>query len=162
MIIILDLDHTLIDSSHRQLTKADGTLDLEHWIENNTPEKIMSDSILPLGREFARQRRLPRHSSIMHIACTARVMGEADHEFLRNHGLEFDAILSRPFGCSDSDVELKERLLRAFARQIDMPYARMLAISHFWDDNEKIREHFTALGVTCYNPIKYNAINSAA
>ena len=49
---IFDLDHTVIDSSHRQLTKADGSLDLAHWIANNTREKIMADSLLPLATQW--------------------------------------------------------------------------------------------------------------
>ena len=50
MIYIFDLDHTVIDSSHRQLTRADGSLDLDHWIENCTREKIYQDKLLPLAR----------------------------------------------------------------------------------------------------------------
>ncbi|MDG1859332.1 MAG: hypothetical protein P8I94_09525, partial [Emcibacteraceae bacterium] len=48
---IFDLDHTLIDSSHRQLTDANGSLDLTHWIENCTREKIMGDKLLPLEKK---------------------------------------------------------------------------------------------------------------
>jgi hypothetical protein len=50
MHFIFDLDHTVIDSSHRQLTNADGSLDLAHWRENCTHEKIMADTLLPLAR----------------------------------------------------------------------------------------------------------------
>ena len=46
-ISIFDLDGTVIDSSHRQATKPDGTLNLEHWFENATPDKIAQDRILP-------------------------------------------------------------------------------------------------------------------
>jgi hypothetical protein len=41
MRFIYDLDHTLLDSSHRQATLPNGDLDLAHWIENSTPEKVM-------------------------------------------------------------------------------------------------------------------------
>ena len=40
MLYIFDLDHTVIDSSHRQITRADGSLDLDAWIENSTRKKI--------------------------------------------------------------------------------------------------------------------------
>lgn len=162
MIFIFDLDHTLIDSSHRQLTREDGTLDLDHWRENCTPEKIMADRILPLGRAYAEWRQQPRAPRIMQIACTARVMSDPDYRFLNYHGLHFDTILSRPADCTDGDVILKEKLLRQFALTIKMPYARMLSIASFWDDNEKIREHFTQHGVKCYNPIKYNQLRKTA
>ena len=48
-IVIFDLDGTTIDSSHRHATHADGTLNLDAWIENATPEKIFQDQVLPLG-----------------------------------------------------------------------------------------------------------------
>ena len=51
---IFDLDHTVIDSSHRQITKADGSLDLDNWIANCTREKIMADTFLPLASTLAR------------------------------------------------------------------------------------------------------------
>jgi len=37
-ITIFDLDGTIIDSSHRQATLPDGTLNLPAWIENSTPK----------------------------------------------------------------------------------------------------------------------------
>ena len=155
MLFIFDLDLTLICSRHRQATLPDGTLDLEHWIENNTPEKIMQDSLLPLGRQVAHYlKHVP--PGRVNIACTARFMQEADYKFLYLHGLHFDRILSRPKGCTDGDVELKEKLLRRFALTQKTSFARLMKTAHFWDDNEKIREHFTDHGVTCYNPHEFN------
>ena len=155
MLFIFDLDHTLIDSSHRQLTRPDGSLDLDHWRENCTPEQIFRDTLLPLGRQVAHYlRHVP--AGRINIACTARVMQEADYQMLLSYNLRFDAILSRPEDCTDSDHELKERLLRRFAITQRMPFARLMKTAHFWDDNEKIREHFTNHGATCYNPIKFN------
>ena len=49
---IFDLDHTVIDSSHRQATRPDGSLDLDHWRENSTPAMIEADSLLPLANEW--------------------------------------------------------------------------------------------------------------
>ena len=51
-IVIFDLDGTTIDSSHRQATKSDGTLDLAHWFDNATPEKIFQDKLLPLSQQM--------------------------------------------------------------------------------------------------------------
>ena len=42
MIYIFDLDGTVIDSSHRQLALPNGDIDLTHWRENSTKEKISS------------------------------------------------------------------------------------------------------------------------
>lgn len=159
MLFIFDLDHTLIDSSHRQLTRPDGTLDLDHWRENCTREKIMLDQLLPLGRQVAHYlRHLPPGRT--NIACTARVMGSADYDYLTAHHLRFDAILSRPEGCTLNDADLKEKLLRQFALTQRMPFRRLMKTAFFWDDNETIRDRFTSYGVTCYNPLKFNTENA--
>ena len=67
MLYIFDLDHTVIDSSHRQLTREDGSLDLDNWIENCTHEKIMQDSLFPwlavsksLSKTLASKRQFVR------------------------------------------------------------------------------------------------------
>jgi len=61
-ILIFDLDGTTIDSSHRQATKADGTLDLQAWFKNATPEKIHDDK--PKKNYYSNWMRLP-HSRLM-------------------------------------------------------------------------------------------------
>jgi len=71
MIYIFDLDHTVVDSSHRQATRPDGSLDLDHWREHSTAKLIERDTLLPLAHEWqdsqARSHRLglycPRHGS---------------------------------------------------------------------------------------------------
>ena len=54
MIYIFDLDGTVIDSSHRQLALPNGDIDLTHWKENSTKEKIFKDELLPLARYMKR------------------------------------------------------------------------------------------------------------
>ena len=71
MLYIFDLDGTVIDSSHRQNTLPDGSLDLAHWVENNTPEKILSDSLLPLAEKM----RSVRSATDTVAVITARVIG---------------------------------------------------------------------------------------
>ena len=73
MLFLFDLDGTMIDSSHRQNTLADGSLDLDNWIANNTPEKIMADTLLPLASQWKAIDR-NRHSIVI---MTARVIGDA-------------------------------------------------------------------------------------
>jgi hypothetical protein len=84
-------------------------------------------------------------------------MSEWDYEFLKINGFDFETILSRPADNKDSDVILKDKLLRKYAADRGMSFARLMETAHFWDDNESIRNHFTAHGVTCYNPITFNA-----
>ena len=89
-ITIFDLDGTCIDSTHRQATRPDGTLNLEHWIENATPEKIFGDSLLPLAQQI--NKRTKQGDFV--IVCTARQMSDADFEFLMNEGINPHKIIS--------------------------------------------------------------------
>ena len=57
-ISIFDLDGTIIDSSHRQMVKSDGTLDLAKWFENATAEKIFADKVLPLAQQVRKRQKL--------------------------------------------------------------------------------------------------------
>ena len=152
MFIIFDLDHTLIDSSRRQLTKPDGSLDLEHWRENCTREKIMGDTLLPLAM-VARRYMGSSHTV---IACTARVMSDIDYEYLVAHSLNFDVVLSRPAGCLDSDHVLKETLLRRFAQDSRISFNRFASDSITIDDNAKVLEHLEMLGFSCYDAVQLN------
>ena len=81
MHFIFDLDHTVIDSSHRQITRPDGSLDLAAWIKNNTRANIMRDTLLPLAAQW----RLADKKGATIVICTARVMGAHDFDFLASH-----------------------------------------------------------------------------
>jgi hypothetical protein len=152
MRFIYDLDHTVIDSSHRQATLADGSLDLAHWIENNTPEKIARDSLLPLAKQM--RENFKRGAEI--VVCTARVLQCADYEFLREHGLRAHAILSRPMGDNTSDHLLKERLLREYARKRGISWARFCKFSTMLDDNQNVITHLTNMGLWIHNAVPFN------
>lgn len=152
MRFIYDLDHTVIDSTHRQATLADGSLDLAHWIENNTPEKIARDSLLPLAKQWRENFR--KGAEI--VVCTARVLQGADYEFLREHGLHAHAILSRPMGDSSRDHLLKERLLREYANKRGISWARFCKFSTMLDDNQNVIAHLTGLGLWVYDAVPFN------
>ena len=150
--IIFDLDSTVIDSSHRQLTKADGSLDLNAWRENCTQEKIMGDSLLPLAagmRDF-----ISRGWHV--IICTARIMGEHDYQFLKEHGLYVGDILSRPNNCNMADADLKEMLLRGYADSIGFSYARFCKGASIYDDNINVLERLASHGILTHNSISLN------
>ena len=110
MIILWDLDHTVIDSSHRQCTLPNGNLDLAHWKENCTPEKIARDSVLPLAVKM-RQTVVNNTQAI----CTARVMSAADVRFLKLHNLPYHALMSRAPDDSRGDAEYKYSKMQAEA-----------------------------------------------
>jgi hypothetical protein len=110
--IIFDLDGTVICSKHRQLSDANGSLDLAHWRENCTPEKIAGDTLLPLARVM--QTYYAEGHTI--IVCTARVVTEHDFAFLEKHNLRFHHFISRHETDARGDAEYKRERLNEWAR----------------------------------------------
>ena len=157
MHFIFDLDHTVIDSSHRQLTKADGSLDLTHWRENCTHEKIMGDTLLPLARTM--QDAINNGQNV--IICTARVLGRSDIIFLAKHGLLASVILSRPEGDTTPDAELKTRLLRQHCQKVGITWARFTRSAYMFDDNVNVLAEMKSHGITALNAIKINQLKVA-
>ena len=151
MLYIFDLDHTVIDSSHRQLTRADGSLDLDHWIENCTREKIYQDRLLPL----ARLMRSAYNNGHQVIVCTARVLSVWDYAFLADHNLRAHAILSRPMGCADADDVLKENLLFDYFQGV--PLARWTRQAYFYDDNKNVLKMAKKLGISARDAVQLNS-----
>ena len=150
---IFDLDGTVIDSSHRKATLPDGSLDLAGWIANSTPEKISRDSLLPLA-EVMRQL-FPNCEEL--LICTARVMGEADLEYLAENGLFFDGLLSRPLGNRLPDGTLKEMLLRDHATRSGLTWEQFTQSAQMFDDNAHVIDTLQAIGLRVYNAITLNA-----
>ncbi len=79
--VVFDLDMTVIDSSHRHASNADGSIDLAHWFQNATPERIAADTLLPLAR--AVRTFFDAGNDV--ILCTARCMQDADYAFIEAH-----------------------------------------------------------------------------
>ncbi len=150
--VIFDLDGTVIDSTHRQATKADGSLDLDHWIERNKPELIMQDSLLPLARVM----RIIKNNGHKVIVCTARAYQIADEEFLAMHGLNYDAYLSRNAkGDMRDDASLKVELLTAYFKGLGFRSVEA-AKPMMFDDNLKVLDAMTKIGIKAYNAIQAN------
>tara|TARA_A200000159_G_scaffold25358_1_gene22481 strand:- start:327 stop:803 length:477 start_codon:yes stop_codon:yes gene_type:complete len=150
---IFDLDHTVIDSSHRQLTRADGTLDLDNWIANCTAEKIYQDKLLPLARLMRSAYSQGHHV----IICTARVLSAHDHGFLATHNLRADYILSREMGDNRADAEMKRDLLINYFASKNIPLARWTRNAVFYDDNQAVLDMAQDLGIRAKNAIQINA-----
>ena len=152
MLFIFDLDGTAIDSSHRQNTLPDGSLNLADWIKNNTPEKIALDSLLPLADSWKTINRERDQIAIM----TARVIGKHDIKFLRDNGLEYDYIYSRAFGDTTPDDILKKRMILKLRVDMKKSLAWIRSNSYMFDDNNSVRKCLTGFGIRCYNPTNYN------
>ena len=150
MLFIFDLDGTAIDSSHRQNTLPDGSLNLDAWRENSTPEMVARDTLLPLGEGW--KAGLTGKIAII----TARVLTHADYAFLRNNGLHYDFIYSRPEGDMMPDAILKRMALYELCKDLgrSMVYLRQFAI--FFDDNASVRKMADKLGIATVDAIAYN------
>ena len=146
-VVIFDLDGTTIDSTHRQATLADGTLNLAAWFENATPEKIFQDQVLPLGHLVSKIGK-----KAFTIICTARNMSDADFEFLMDNGICVDKIISRPQGNMEPDAELKKKQLNSFLslKQFKGKNAIM------FDDADSVRSTLRKIGITVIHPNKIN------
>jgi hypothetical protein len=167
--VIFDLDGTVIDSSHRHATNADGSIDLEHWFENAKPDKIAKDSLLPLAN-CMRRMFSAGHTVII---CTARCFSGADHQFLFDNDLPYHYLLKREgrFVSSDSDEyassyygfigdgrgdgEMKTALLNELAMSLGYTcVGDMKAI--MFDDNLSVIDAMIAARVHCFDATKEN------
>ena len=150
MLLIFDLDGTAIDSTHRQNTLADGSLNLAKWQENNTPEKIALDSLLPIGEQWS--GGLNKKIAII----TARVLGDADYKFLKDNNLKFDFIYSRKAGDTTQDAQLKKLALYKLAKDMgrSMRWLRNFAV--IYDDNLSVLKMATKLKVVNVDATLYN------
>ena len=159
MIYIFDLDHTVVDSSHRQATRPDGSLDLDHWKANSTPKLIERDTLLPLAHEW---RKLHKRGHTI-VVCTARVMGPADYFYLGSRGLFTHKIISRADGDRTPDDLLKLRGLKQYARSEGISWARLCKTAKMFDDNKNVLSTLAANGLSCYDAISTNeALGGAA
>ena len=152
MQFIFDLDHTVIDSSHRQATRPDGSLDLDHWREHSTPDLIEQDTLLPLAHEW---RKIHRKGGTI-IVCTARVMSHADYFYLGSRGMFAQKIISRAEGDTTPDDLLKLRGLRQYAASIGMSWRKFCASSMMFDDNLNVIQTLTSNGLSCQNALEIN------
>ena len=156
MLYIFDLDATVIDSSHRQNTKPDGSLDLDKWRENSTPEMIERDSLLPLAkmmRAIYRKRRSGHKVAV----CTARVMSKADWEYLQNRSLKFDYAMARAEGDDRPDAQLKFDKITNLLVGLKMPRKRWPISVTILDDNKSVLKMAkNELGIIAVDAVKFN------
>lgn len=153
-IAIWDLDLTVIDSSHRQCFLPDGRLDLDHWRENTTREKIFADSLLPLA-DIMREQYYNQPDTVVCVL-TSRVMTRHDFDFLAFHDLYSDILISRvhesvTFGCG----ELKRGQIIQLARQFSIPSREFYRFT-VYDDNLSVLRESEKLGCCVVDSIEAN------
>ena len=149
---IWDLDGTVIDSSHRYSTLANGDIDLPRWIADNTRENIERDSLLPLSELMKSNHRLGDTV----IICTARVLGVWDKVFLAEHGIKAHFVLSRALGDNRGDADMKRQKLLALFADLQIPFARWTRNATFYDDNQGVLDMAERLGIRTKNAVQLN------
>jgi hypothetical protein len=102
---IYDMDGTIVCSLHRYRTIVDDNgerIDLDYWRQNEY--RAMDDNLLPLAAQY---RRDLQDENTFVIIATARVLRDADNEFIKTVLGEPDYIISRVDGDSTSGGKLK-------------------------------------------------------
>jgi phosphoglycolate phosphatase-like HAD superfamily hydrolase len=102
---IYDMDGTIVCSLHRYRTIVDDNgerIDLDYWRQNEY--RAMDDSLLPLAAQY---RQDLQDENTFVIIATARVLREADNEFIKDVLGEPDYIISRMDGDTTSGGKLK-------------------------------------------------------
>jgi FMN phosphatase YigB (HAD superfamily) len=154
MIYIFDLDGTVIDSSHRQLALPNGDIDLTHWRENSTKEKIFRDELLPLARYMKRAIANPNTKTAI---CTARNLGKYDYQYLQQKNLVTDFILSRQNGDDRPDADMKREKIFNLLVSLKIPRNRWKISATIFDDNKSVlRMAKNDLNIISVNATKFN------
>ena len=130
---IYDLDGTVIDSSHRRKFDTEGNLRLSYWRSHNTRKDVFGDSLLPLAKHMKKKMV----DNIV-LICTAREISQNDLDFLEDHGIRYDHIISRPFGMKTEDHILKYLQLKKFLR--DNPHLQDRRKIMYDDSIENLQE----------------------
>lgn len=143
---IYDLDGTVINSMHRYRTDETGKrIDLQYWIENDTPEKIAQDSLLPLAHQYRDDLANPE---VYVIIATARACVENDANY---------TFVARYLGLPNRFVHRKGRKDNRKGAALKIAGIRPLlnlrqfknADVHMWEDNKDyLREVCEALNGT--------------
>ena len=151
--IIIDIDGTIADSSHRAIALPDGNIDLIHWRENSTPEKIALDKLLPLATYI---KKLSLSETVIPIICTARVMGRADYDWLDANDISYAYIISRREGDTTPDATLKILALKNLAAKMGLSWKLFCAVSHGFDDNQSVLSVYKKHNINYTNAKFYN------
>lgn len=126
---IYDMDGTIVDSSHRYRTIVDENgerIDLAYWRENEY--LAMQDSLLPMAEQYQSDLNDP---NCYVIIATARVMHDADWEFVNTKLGMPDYFISRPDGSDISGKTLKINGLAKFFNLVNFKDADFT----FYEDN---------------------------
>ena len=144
-IAIYDMDGTIVDSTHRYRSITENgitKIDLEYWRANEY--RAMEDSLLPLAEQYKKDLENPE---VYVIIATARVMGNADWQFVDEILGKPDYFISRKPNDSISGSKLKINGLQKFFNLKQFRKAKAV----FYEDNtsylKAVCDHFNITGV---------------
>lgn len=135
---IFDCDGVLVDSSHRYRNLPNGSIDLDYWIENNTPDKVANDSLLP---HTAQYRQSLENSATYTIIATARQCAEHDFIYFRDRLGFPQKLIYRKVGDTRRDWILKAKGLRSL---LNLRQFKNAAVT-MWEDNPVTIENLKRL-----------------
>jgi phosphoglycolate phosphatase-like HAD superfamily hydrolase len=141
---IFDMDGTIVSSLHRYRTDESGKrIDLDYWRENDIPEKIEKDSLLPHAAQYEISLKDPETYVIIATARAATI-NDANYEFICRHlGLPDKFIHREGENDSRGGAELK---IAGIKKLLNLKQFRKAAIT-IWEDNEKyLKDMVSALG----------------
>lgn len=135
MLEIFDCDGVLVDSSHRYRNLPTGSIDLDYWIANNTPEQVAKDELLATVKNY---RESLEDSSRFTIIATARMCAAHDFEYFHSRLGFPQHLIYRKAGDNRPDWKLKFVGLR---RLLNLRQFQNRAV-RLWEDNPVTIEHF--------------------
>jgi hypothetical protein len=148
-IYIFDLDQTVIDSSHRNPTNSDGTLNFQKYFKLRTRRNIFKDKLLPLANIF---KQVNTDENYVIIA-TARTIDYDDIDFLKLNGLIPNKIISRRWVVDNSpDAELKSKKLKQLFNLKQFKNVPKI----MFDDAPSVISKMREIGITTLNSLKIN------
>lgn len=91
---IYDLDGTLISSLHRYKLGVNGRIDLQHWRDNDTPEKVMKDSFLDLY-DWLKVDLKRKDTYVIFATARACIPNDHNYDFLKHNDIMPDMFIHR-------------------------------------------------------------------
>jgi hypothetical protein len=143
---IYDMDGTIVDSSHRYRTIIGEDnierIDLDYW--RNNEYRAMQDGLLPMASKYQEDLACPNTYVII---ATARVIHDADMQFINEILGKPDYLVSRKKGDNQSGKTLKINGLQRFFNLKQFKTADAV----FYEDNiqylKAVCDHFNIRGV---------------
>jgi len=94
------------------------------------------------------------------IVCTARVMSEADIDFLKSHDLRYEFMISRTEGDTRGDAMMKFCKLYELAHNLSLSWRGFASRCEMFDDNLEVIDLLSASGIMVNNATSCNARES--